>query len=93
MMRIAVSIFFSLILGFMLLQGYRLYHDRSALMQEMAKATTTVAALEDEHVKLEGDIRYLSDSHNLMKELKVLFNFRAPHEELIVIIPQASSTR
>jgi len=38
--------------------------------------------------RLKGDIEYLSDPHNLEKELRARFNYRSPNEKLIIVVPE-----
>lgn len=42
--------------------------------------------------ELEAELRYLSNPANIEKELRARFNFRAPGENLIIIVPRAGSS-
>lgn len=41
---------------------------------------------------LETELRYLSNPANIEKELRARFNFRAPGENLIIIVPRNGSS-
>ncbi|MBI4086189.1 MAG: hypothetical protein HY433_03050 [Candidatus Liptonbacteria bacterium] len=42
--------------------------------------------------RLEEDFKYYLNPANLEKELRARFNYRQPGENLIIIVPKASST-
>jgi len=48
----------------------------------------TAEELRADNTRLQGDVEYLSDPHNLEKELRARFNYRSPNEKLIIVVPQ-----
>jgi septal ring factor EnvC (AmiA/AmiB activator) len=87
-MRIATLIIFILFTGAIGYQLYQLNKERVALNEEVNQVHASVILLEEEKSELEAELKYFSDSHNLLKELKSLFNYRKPQEKLIIIVPE-----
>lgn len=69
------------------------YHvfNANLVRLEMAKQFTALTSefiqLEDNNKKIQGELEYLSDPHNLEKELRAKFNYRAPNEKMIIVVP------
>ncbi|OGY59688.1 MAG: hypothetical protein A3B23_03400 [Candidatus Colwellbacteria bacterium RIFCSPLOWO2_01_FULL_48_10] len=87
-MKALVYIVFGLLMSGL---GYHLYGaemERRVAAAELAKAASELEALEKENQRFADDIDYYSDPHNLEKELRSRFNYRAPNEKLIIVVPE-----
>ncbi|MDZ4231309.1 MAG: septum formation initiator family protein [Patescibacteria group bacterium] len=77
-------------------QVYLLQDERFELSEEFEQLHSQQQALEEDNAKLQAEIEYLSDPHNLEKELRARFNYRSPNEKLIIVVPdkgeEATST-
>ena len=86
-MRILLYIVFGSVTA---LIGYHLYGaeiERRAALANLSQAIAEQESLETENAKLIEDIEYYQDPHNLEKELRARFNYRAPNEDLIIVVP------
>ncbi len=86
--KVLVLLIFIVILGGILFQAYTINFDRRALKLETAKVTDELNLLHEGNERLYRDIEYFSDPHNLEKELRARFNYRLPHERLIIVVPK-----
>lgn len=71
--------------------GYHLYGaevERYAAIADLKAATAQLEQLQADQQKLTEDIEYYSDPHNLEKVLRAQFNYRAPGEKLIIVVPK-----
>ncbi len=69
--------------GFVALRSERVNLDKEA---ETLKAD--VSSIQEKNTETEEKINYFKDPENLLKEAKSQFNYRAPGEELIIIVPE-----
>ena len=61
--------------------------EANTAYDEFTKLNLEKQALIEDNKKLEADIGYFSDPHNLEKELRARFNVRLPGEKLIIVVP------
>jgi cell division protein FtsB len=87
-MKVFVAIVLILFLGFGGFQLYRLLVQRASLNDRAENLAADVTRLEQENQKLSDDIRYFADARNLEKEIRKLFNYRNPGEELYIVVPK-----
>lgn len=72
---------------------YGLISEKSKLKNEVEKLGESVEKLERENRSLLADLEYFKNPENLVKELKSQFNYRADGENLIIVVPEATSSR
>ena len=87
-MRLLVYIVFGVVISGI---GYHLYGaevSRIKAIADLNSAKDELNRLEAETAKLTDDIEYYSDPHNLEKVLRAQFNYRAPDEKLIIVVPE-----
>lgn len=73
--------------------SYHLYTantERMALVRQFNELSNSYEDLEKDNQKIEDDLDYLSDPHNLEKELRARYNYRAPNEKMIIVVPEGS---
>ena len=88
-MKILFAIILTVVIGAIGFQIYGLYSQGRALAEEERALNAEVAKIEEDNHRIKEDLRYLSDIRNLEKELKSIFNYRKPGEELLIVIPKA----
>ena len=81
----AVSLLVMTYLGY---QVYILQSEKLAIKGEFEEIQTQYDELQTDNERLGKDIEYLSDPHNLEKELRARFNYRSPNEKLIIVVPK-----
>lgn len=70
--------------------GYHLYSNKYILVdlnEKFISLTSDFDKLNEENKTLESDIEYYSNPRNLEKELRSRFNYRAPNEKMIIVVP------
>lgn len=90
MFKPLVAIFLLFILVIIGYQFYGTFKNYRDLKGQFAEIETAAAVLEEEHQKMQKEIRYFSKVENLIKELRSRFNYRFPGERLIIIAPEGS---
>ncbi|MEX2054410.1 MAG: septum formation initiator family protein [Candidatus Colwellbacteria bacterium] len=96
MQKIITYIISLVIIGYLGYQVYLLQDERFELSEEFEQLYSQQQALEADNARLQAEIEYLSDPHNLEKELRARFNYRSPNETLIIVVPdeeEATSTQ
>lgn len=84
------------ILAILLVLGagaFQLTRTNTDLRGRVENLSEKLDKLEGENQYLTGQIDYLQNPENLLKEVRAHFNYRRPGEELIIIVPSATSTR
>lgn len=87
-MKLLLYIVFSVLISGL---GYNLYlseMEKRAMLADLSKVTEEMKELEKENKELSEDIEYFSNPHNLEKELRARYNYRAPNEDLIIVVPE-----
>ncbi len=87
-MKFFLVLFLLVVLVVSGLQVYRLFTQRAELNAEIEKFNGQASVLEAENALLQKDINYFSRDENLAKEFKSKFNYRAPDENLIILVPR-----
>lgn len=77
-----------LVMGYLGYQVYILQGERLAIKGEFDEIQGQYEKLQADNEELKAEIEYLSDPHNLEKELRARFNYRSPEEKLIIVVPQ-----
>lgn len=71
---------------------YRLVDQRSQIKEEIADLQSRYDALKKENEETEQDIRYYENPENRLKEARAQFNFKAPGENLLIVVPTITAT-
>jgi len=86
-MRFFLCLFFVAVLFISASEVLTLFTQRDDLQREIIKLQTQASILDSENGRLTEDIDYFGHDANLMKEFKSKFNYRAPEEKLIILVP------
>ncbi len=94
-MRFFLCLFFIAVLVIAGFEVYNLFAQQESLGREIDKFQTQATIFENQNSRLLEDIQYFSHDENLVKEFKSKFNYRAPDEKLIILVPnqEASPTQ
>ncbi|MDP1706888.1 MAG: septum formation initiator family protein [bacterium] len=69
--------------------AYQLIKNTKDTREKALVLSEKAAALEKENSELNGQLKYLANPENLLKEVKSRFNYRREGEKLIIIVPKA----
>ena len=72
---------------------YGLLREKATLTKNLEALKSNFDALENENKSLTAGIEYFKRPENLLKELKSQFNYREAGEKLIIVVPNATTTR
>ena len=86
-MRFFLFLFFTAVLVIAGFEVYDLFAQRESLSREIMKLETQANILDAQNGRLLEDVDYYSHDENLVKEFKSKFNYRAPDEKLIILVP------
>ena len=86
-MRFFLCLFFIAVLVIAGFEVYNLFAQQESLGREIDKFQTQATIFENQNSRLLEDIQYFSHDENLVKEFKSKFNYRAPDEKLIILVP------
>ena len=87
-MKLAVLAILGILVVFL---GVEVWYFSTQIRVRSGTATELRAELEsvlDDRAELEADRDYYSDDENLEKELRGRFNYRAPGESMIILVPE-----
>lgn len=87
-MKLLLYIVFAIVVAGLSYQLYGAEIERREVLADLNETTDEMEELESVNKELKQDIEYLSNPHNLEKELRARFNYRAPNEDLIIIVPE-----
>jgi cell division protein FtsB len=71
---------------------YRLVDQRSQINSEIADLQSKFDALKKDNEQTERDVRYYENPENRLKEARAQFNFKAPGENLLIVVPTITTT-
>lgn len=87
MARQLIYISFAVIMVFLTYHVYVANAERIELSRKFSSIKSSVEDLKQDNEKLEGDLDYFKDPKNLEKEARARFNYRAPNEKMIIVVP------
>jgi len=88
-----ISIFVATLLAFFLTsQVYSTLVRGHSLKKSVTEVEEKLDKVKLEQAKLSADLDYYSDARNFEKRLRTLFNYRAPGEQMIIVVPPHSTT-
>ncbi|MBI2013676.1 MAG: septum formation initiator family protein [Candidatus Colwellbacteria bacterium] len=90
-MRIVVYIVFGAVSAIILYHLYGANLERLELKERYSASMEELGELKTDIEGLESDIEYYSDPRNLEKEMRARFNYRAPNEKTIIVVPEESN--
>lgn len=77
-----------IVLGFMGWGIYNLVVEQKTLTTEIVKLREMNTRITDENASLLSQIEYYKHPENLVKQLKSQFNYHAPDEKLLIVVPR-----
>ncbi len=92
-MKLWIAIGFGIIIAILGWGMYDLKQERGMLESDVDTLRWKVEGLKSDNSRLQSDIEYLKNPENLVKELKSQFNYRAPDEKLLIIVPNTTGAR
>ena len=83
-----------IVTGTLLYGTVQLFIEHQGLSAEYADIEARMRSLQTDSANLTSDLQYYQDPANLEKELRSRFNYKAPGEKLVIVVPGtgASST-
>jgi cell division protein FtsB len=91
-MKIAATVGLSLLLIVIGWQVFSFVRQEGQLGSELADVQANLTKAQTQEASLQEETQYLSNPVNLEKELRARFNYKKPGEQMIIIVPSASST-
>lgn len=91
-MKILAAAALSVLLVLVGVEAYRLWSEARNLQANYDAAKQKLSAAEADQKQLQADLEYVSQPQNFEKEVRARFNYRAPGETMIVIVPQVASS-
>lgn len=89
-MRVFMVIVLSVFLAFLITQIWGQNSRIASVRSDLKNAEKNLEQARIEKQKIQNDFEYYSDPVNLEKELRARFNYRAPDEKMIIIVPTSS---
>jgi hypothetical protein len=90
--KIVISILLFLFLLFVAGQIYIYFGRMREAQATYAEVKVRRDEVQKEHDKLADELRYYLNPVNLEKELRARFNFRAPGEKTLILVPEGGKT-
>ncbi len=92
MARTILIVFLSIALLFVAVEIYLLWGQKRDVATGFAEEQAALLKVQATHDALENDIQYYGNQDNLEKELRSRFNYRAPGEHMIIIVPSGTAS-
>lgn len=73
-------------------RSYGLVKERNAALRDLRTIQDKAKTVEEDRLRIESESRFLADPDNLEKELRERFNYHAPGEREIIIVPPQNPT-
>ena len=91
-MKIAAVVVLSLFLVIIGWQVVSFIREEGRLGSQLADVQANLTKAQTQEAGLQEESQYLSNPLNLEKELRARFNYKKPGEQMIIIVPSASSS-
>ncbi len=91
-MRVILVGILGLVLLFLAFQIYSFARKAGAVEMERAALEAQIKEVQKDHAALESEKRYAAQEGNLEKELRARFNYKAPGEKMIIIVPPKATS-
>ncbi len=72
--------------------GYSLVQQKNKIHEEILNLSEATKKLNSENASLQNSIKYFELPENLIKESKARFNYKNNGEQMIIVVPETSST-
>ena len=92
-MKLLLAAILFIFVAFLGIQTYSFLKQSREVYEEYTRLTGQLKQAEAEYERLRAELEYYLRPENLEKELRARFNYRAPDEKLIIIVPTTSSPR
>lgn len=91
-MRLLATIALGILVVLLGIQIYSFQAQGNAFAKQAADLQLQMDKAQKDHEQLTGDSQYLQDPANLEKELRARFNYHAPDEKMIILVPTPHAT-
>ncbi len=91
-MKLAAAIILLAILFLLGTQIYKFWDKDAELQKEFSDFKTKLDRAKLDQSQFRADLDYYLNPANLEKELRARFNYRAPDEKLLIIVPRDDSS-
>ena len=91
-MKIVAAVVLSLFLVIIGWQVVSFVREEGRLGSQLADVQANLTKAQAQEAGLQEESQYLSNPLNLEKELRARFNYKKPGEQMIIIVPSASSS-
>ncbi|MBU6141493.1 septum formation initiator family protein [Patescibacteria group bacterium] len=81
-----------IVTGTLLYGTVKLYLEHESLAAEYSSVEAHLRSLQTDTANLSSDIQYYQDPANLEKELRSKFNYKAPGEHLVIVVPGSDAS-
>ena len=90
-MKLVIALILSALLVFFAVQVWYFYERGEAANHAAEQLGAELKKAQNDHDSLNEDYMYYQNEANLEKELRSRFNYRAPGEKMIVIVPATTT--
>lgn len=87
-MKFFVVLFLTVIVAFIVMQGYRLAIQQVGYLEEAQELKEKTDAISVENAKLVSDVEFYQNAANAAKELQSKVNYKKPGEQMIILVPE-----
>jgi len=91
-MKIAAIVFLSLAIIFLGVKIISFWGQERSLNAQLDAIQAQLAKTQTQGAYLQQDVQYLANPANLEKELRSRFNYKKPGENMVIIVPNETST-
>ena len=91
-MKIVAAIILAGLVVFLGTQIYAFVERKDALQKDFADLEAQLGAAKLDEVNSQADLNYFLNPINLEKELRARFNYKAPDEKMLILVPRVGST-
>ncbi len=91
-MRIVLTVILVLLLLFLASQLWYFYKRGETARVELEAQQEKLEAVRREHETLSRDAEYYGNTANIEKELRGKFNYKAPGETMMVVVPDTATS-
>jgi Tfp pilus assembly protein PilO len=91
-MKIIVLTIIIIFICFILYETYIYYNKLKDKKTEYENLKQKLEQIKKTYSELNSKLKYLSNTQNLLKELRKEFNYKLPDEKFLILIPQKESS-
>lgn len=90
--KVIIIALLSLAIIFLGVKAYSFWTQEKNLNAQLSDIGQRLTKAQSDEVNFQNDVQYLANPVNLEKELRSRFNYKAPGETMIIMVPTQSST-